>query len=123
MLSFHLKRQILLEGLIIIRDIERRSKIFSTHGLSEYYNWNHDLSYFNISSNSGLENGPHYAQDAWGLGEKLGVIASSDNHLGFAAQDNQGVTAVVTSDFSRDGVFEAIKKRHTYGTTGRKNDS
>ncbi|MEZ5353810.1 MAG: DUF3604 domain-containing protein [Bryobacteraceae bacterium] len=45
-------------------------------------------------------------------GYKLGVQASSDHwstHISYAC--------IVTDDFSRDGMFEALKKRHAYGAT------
>ena len=49
---------------------------------------------------------------AWGKGYKLGVIASSDHlstHLSYA---------MVYADIpTRQGVLDAIRKRHTYGAT------
>jgi len=45
-------------------------------------------------------------------GYRLGVIASSDHvstHISYAM--------VYTEDFSREGIIEAIRKRHTYGAT------
>src|SRR5262245_54668848 len=57
-------------------------EIYSGHGLSEYYNPQHRLSYKSLNGPGvkGLADGPHYAQDAWAAGERLGVIASSDDH-------------------------------------------
>jgi hypothetical protein len=49
---------------------------------------------------------------AWAKGYKLGVIASSDHfstHISFAM--------VYTTDVSRKGILDAIRKRHTYGAT------
>jgi len=49
---------------------------------------------------------------AWTKGYKLGVIASSDHistHISYAM--------VYTDDRSRQGIIEAIRRRHTYGAT------
>ena len=50
--------------------------------------------------------------NAWGKGYRLGVVASSDHfstHLAYAL--------VYTDDFSRSGILDAIRKRHTYAAT------
>jgi len=50
--------------------------------------------------------------NAWAKGYRLGVIASSDHgstHISYAM--------VYTDDFSRKGILDAIRKRHTYGAT------
>ncbi|HZT30038.1 MAG TPA: hypothetical protein VFA33_09155 [Bryobacteraceae bacterium] len=49
---------------------------------------------------------------AWAKGYKLGVIASSDHfstHISYAM--------VYTADPTRQGILDAIRKRHTYGAT------
>jgi hypothetical protein len=53
-----------------------------------------------------------YVNNAWGKGYRLGVISSSDHgstHLSYAL--------VYTQDRSRQGIIDAIKRRHTYGAT------
>ena len=99
---------------------KRLLEVYSMHGSSEYYDPSHDLSYENMFSNSNSVNGPHYAQDAWAIGEKLGLIACSDNHLGLVSQNNEGVFAVKADQLDRNSVFEALKNRQTYATTGEK---
>jgi hypothetical protein len=50
--------------------------------------------------------------NAWAKGYRLGVIASSDHystHFSYAM--------VYTDDLSRQGVLNAIHRRHTYGAT------
>jgi hypothetical protein len=50
--------------------------------------------------------------NAWAKGYKLGIITSSDHgstHISYAL--------VYTDDYSREGVLNAIRKRHTYGAT------
>jgi hypothetical protein len=66
------------------------------------------------------KDGPHVQQagfqtdgwvaNAWAKGYKLGIIASSDHgstHISYAM--------VFTADPSRQGILDAIRKRHTYG--------
>jgi hypothetical protein len=50
--------------------------------------------------------------NAWAKGYKLGIIASSDHnssHISYAM--------VYTADPSRQGILEAMRRRHTYGAT------
>ncbi len=50
--------------------------------------------------------------NAWAKGYKLGIITSSDHgstHISYAL--------VYTDDYSREGVLNGIRKRHTYGAT------
>jgi hypothetical protein len=50
--------------------------------------------------------------NAWAKGYKLGIITSSDHtstHISYAM--------VYTDDPSRQGILDAIRKRHTYGAT------
>ena len=68
------------------------------------------------------KDGPHVAQagyqpqgvvaNAWAKGYKLGIIASSDHgstHISYAM--------VYTDEPNRQGILDAIRKRHTYGAT------
>jgi len=53
-----------------------------------------------------------FVWNAWEKGYRLGVIASSDHvstHISYAM--------VYAEDFSREGIIEGIRKRHTYGAT------
>jgi len=94
-------------------------EIYSSHGHSEEYNPNHPLS-MDIADFTlqGPRDPGNYAQDAWLAGLKMGVIASSDNHMAQPGKEGFGVIAVWASEFTRDAVFEAIRQRRTYGTTG-----
>ena len=50
--------------------------------------------------------------NAWKKGYRIGVIASSDHystHISYAM--------VYTPQATREGIFDAIRKRHTYGAT------
>ncbi len=50
--------------------------------------------------------------NAWAKGYKLGIIASSDHH-----STHFSYAMVYTDDFTRQGILNAIRKRHTYGAT------
>ena len=53
-----------------------------------------------------------YVWNAWGKGYKLGVQASSDHlstHISYAC--------TIASDFTRDGLIDAMRARHSYGAT------
>jgi hypothetical protein len=53
-----------------------------------------------------------FVWNAWKKGYRLGVITSSDHgstHISYAL--------VYTTDYSRQGILDAIRKRHTYGAT------
>ena len=53
-----------------------------------------------------------FVWEAWAKGYKLGVQASSDHistHTSYAM--------ILAEDFSRDGLLEAMRQRHTYGAT------
>jgi hypothetical protein len=61
-------------------------------------------------------------------GHEVGFIAASDDHLshpGYAAGNNNlgfrsGLAAVVAPERTRDAVFDAMKARRTYATTGER---
>ena len=78
-----------------------------------------DLSYENSDfSTNTSRNGPHYAWDAWERGLELATIASSDNHRGQPGRGELGLAAVLAPSLERGDVFDALRDRHTYGTTG-----
>ncbi|MGI9334093.1 MAG: DUF3604 domain-containing protein, partial [Gammaproteobacteria bacterium] len=65
--------------------------------------------------------------DGFALGHRCGVVCNSDGHKGrpgasypgaakFGAYG--GLTCFLTDDLSRDGIFECLRRRHHYGTTG-----
>lgn len=52
-----------------------------------------------------------HIQDVWARGTVIGVIASPDHGGG------RGKAAVFAPDLSRESILQAIRERHTYGTT------
>lgn len=55
-----------------------------------------------------------FLQDAWARGIVIGVIASPDHGGGF------GKAAVYAPELSRKAILDAMRARHTYGTTAAK---
>ena len=56
----------------------------------------------------------NYLQDAWAKGIVIGVIASPDHDGGY------GKAGVWAESLDRRSIFDAIRARHTFGTTGSK---
>jgi len=101
-------------------DLDRNIEIYSAHGLSEAYEPSHPLSFENstFTDPSKSVKGPQYAQDAWVQGLELSTIASSDDHRAHPGQPQFGLAAVAAKNLTRDGIFDALYERRTYGTTG-----
>lgn len=51
-------------------------------------------------------------------GYRLGVIASTDDHLGFPGGYREGLAAVLAPELTREAIFDAIRNRRTYAVTG-----
>jgi len=49
---------------------------------------------------------------------RLGVIASTDDHLGYPGGYREGLAAVKATELSRPAIFDAIRHRRTYAVTG-----
>jgi hypothetical protein len=101
-------------------------EIYSHHGQSESWNPQHVLSYelnrmrrperrSNVSAP-----GPYYAQDYWIMGRRLGVIGSSDEHTAQPGRRHGGVAAVWASELTREAIFDALRDRQCYATTGER---
>jgi len=56
-------------------------------------------------------------QDAWRMGWRLGVIGGSDGHNLFGDRI-QGLTGIYATELTRPALFEALRKRRCYATTG-----
>lgn len=54
-------------------------------------------------------------QSLWERGVKIGVVASTDDHLGYPGAYGEGLAGIYADTLTRESVFEAIRKRRTYG--------
>jgi len=52
------------------------------------------------------------------LGRHFGFTAGTDTHGGHPGSYGEGITAVLAESLTREGVFEALRKRHTFAATG-----
>ena len=101
-------------------------EIYSHHGQSEYYAPQHVLAYeFNRMRNPERRSnmstpGPFYAQEYWMAGLHVGVIGSSDEHSGQGGRRHGGIAAVFADELTREGVFDALRARRCYATTGER---
>jgi hypothetical protein len=76
---------------------------------------------FEFYQNPGHIRGPEMrncsVQDVWRMGWRLGLIGGSDGHNLFGDRI-QGLTGVYATELSRTALFDAIRNRRTYATTG-----
>jgi hypothetical protein len=91
-------------GNFFDEDIEHVVEILSCHGVFEWLLW-----------------------DALAQGRKVGVVCNSDGHKGRPGSEGPGagqfgigggLTCVFAEELSRNAIFNALKSRRCYGTTG-----
>lgn len=87
--------------------LEPNFEIASWHGRFEYYG----------NPREGRRQVPgHQYQDALRRGRHVGVMAASDTH--HLAPGEGGVTAVLATSLDRASIFDALRNRRNYATTG-----
>lgn len=89
-------------------------EIYSEHGNSE--DDRGPLTYFTHSM--GGRQTSNTVSAALKAGHRFGFVASSDDHAGFPGAYGEGLMAALVTDFTREGIFEAIRARRTYALTG-----
>ncbi|MGH9673929.1 MAG: DUF3604 domain-containing protein, partial [Bryobacteraceae bacterium] len=94
-------------------------EVYSIHGTSELYDPASGISYENAVKRISLD-GPHYARDGWRAGHRMGTIASSDNHTAQPGQRQQGLAAVFAGELTREAIFDSLRARRSYGSTGER---
>ncbi|MCP3961725.1 MAG: DUF3604 domain-containing protein [bacterium] len=95
-------------------ELEPVTEIVSVHGSSEA-----DDSPFLIHRPVA----GNFVRDALGRGYRLGFLGSSDGHdghpgLGHLASPSGGLAAILAEDLTREGVYQALKARRVYATSG-----
>jgi len=89
-------------------------EIYSEHGNSE--DDRGPFPYFTHSMGGRETTGT--ARAALEAGRRFGFVGSSDDHAGFPGAYGEGLMAALVTDFTREGIFEAIRARRTYALTG-----
>ena len=51
-------------------------------------------------------------------GHRVGVVASTDDHLGYPGAYREGLVAVKAAALTREAIFDALRSRRTYAVTG-----
>lgn len=51
-------------------------------------------------------------------GHRLGVIASTDDHLGYPGGYREGLAAVFAKELTREAIFDALRNRRCYAVSG-----
>ena len=89
-------------------------EIYSEHGLAESDRGPQD--YLRHS------NGPRWTQNTLSAilarGFRVGVIASTDDHLGYPGAYGEGLAGVYAKDLTRGAILEALRERRTIAVTG-----
>ncbi|MBI3969714.1 MAG: CehA/McbA family metallohydrolase [Chloroflexi bacterium] len=94
-------------------------EIYSGHGQSEVSAPDHPLASDVVDFTlTGPADSPSSVQEGWLTGLRLGVIASSDNHCARPGREGFGTMAVYAPELTREAVFDAMRRRRTYATTG-----
>lgn len=89
-------------------------EIYSEHGNGE--DDRGPLTYFSHSMGGRQTSNTVAAGLEAGL--RFGFVGSSDDHAGFPGAYGEGLMAALVRDFTREGIFEAIRARRTYALTG-----
>lgn len=88
-------------------------EIFSEHGNAESDHGPHRY----IRHSMGGRYTQNTLQWLWRQGAQVGVVASTDDHLGYPGAYGEGIVAVYAKALTRESIMEAIKARRTYGVS------
>ena len=94
--------------------VSRLLEIYSEHGNAESDEG--PLDY--IRHSMGGRSTPNTFQAVLAAGHRVGVLASTDDHLGYPGAYGEGLAVILAEQLTRESLFEALKNRRTYGVTG-----
>ena len=88
-------------------------EIFSEHGNAE----SDRAPYRYIRHSQGGRITQNTLQRLWEQGVQVGVVASTDDHLGYPGAYGEGLAAVYAESLTRKSIMEALRARRTYGVS------
>jgi len=88
-------------------------EIFSEHGNAE----SDRGPYRYIRHSMGGRTTQNTLQWLWQQGTQVGIVASTDDHLGYPGAYGEGLVAVYAEALTRESITEALKARRTYGVS------
>lgn len=88
-------------------------EIFSEHGNAE----SDRGPYRYIRHSMGGRYTQNTLQWLWQQGIQVGVVASTDDHLGYPGAYGEGLVAVYAETLTRESILKALKARRTYGVS------
>jgi len=88
-------------------------EIFSEHGNAESDRGPHRY----IRHSMGGRTTQNTLQWLWEQGAQVGVVASTDDHLGYPGAYGEGLVGVFAERLTRQSIMEALKARRTYGVS------
>ncbi|MFQ5808219.1 MAG: DUF3604 domain-containing protein [Armatimonadota bacterium] len=96
-------------------DVSPVAEIFSGHGSSEGCNTPRTLE---RNAQMSPRVSPGTVQAGLARGYRLGIIASNDSGSGYPGRWGIGRVAVYAEELTREGIWDALCARRTYGVTG-----
>ncbi len=94
-------------------DVSPVVEVFSEHGNAES-----DRAPFRyIRHSMGGRYTKNTLQYLWEQGKQVGIVASTDDHLGYPGAYGEGLVAVYADTLTRESVMDAIKARRTYAVS------
>jgi len=94
--------------------VSRLLEIYSEHGNAESDEG--PLDY--IRHSMGGRSTANSLQAVLAAGHRVGVLASTDDHLGYPGAYGEGLAVILAEQLTRESLFQALKDRRAYGVTG-----
>ncbi len=91
-------------------------EVMSEHGCSMSLSSPHDF----VRHSMGGRSSHQVVDRQLAKGLRFGFVGSSDSHVGYPGGYGEGVVGIWAPDLSRASIFDALKNRRTYATTGER---
>lgn len=91
-------------------------EVMSEHGCTMSLSSPHDM----LRHSMGGRSSQQVIERQLERGLRFGFVGSSDTHRGYPGAYGEGVVGIWASELSRRAIFEAIRRRRTYATSGER---